>query len=35
MTEDETRAELIDPTLRESGWEMEDVKVNLKTEIAL
>ena len=30
MTEDETRAELIDPKLRESGWEMEDVKVNFK-----
>ena len=28
MTEDETRAELIDPKLRESGWEMEDAKVN-------
>ena len=28
MTEDETRAELIDPKLRESGWEMEDAKIN-------
>lgn len=28
MTEDETRAELIDPKLRLSGWEMEDAKVN-------
>ena len=28
MTEDETRAELIDPKLRESGWEMDDAKVN-------
>ena len=28
MTEDETRAELIDPKLRESGWEMGDAKVN-------
>jgi type I restriction enzyme R subunit len=28
MTEDETRAELIDPKLRLSGWEMEDAKIN-------
>ena len=28
MTEDETRAELIDPKLRLSGWEMDDAKVN-------
>ncbi|MEN9997564.1 MAG: hypothetical protein RI922_554 [Bacteroidota bacterium] len=28
MTEDETRAELIDPKLRLSGWDMEDAKVN-------
>ncbi len=28
MTEDETRAELIDPKLRLSGWEIEDAKVN-------
>jgi type I restriction enzyme R subunit len=28
MKEDETRAELIDPKLRLSGWEMEDAKVN-------
>jgi type I restriction enzyme R subunit len=28
MTEDDTRALLIDPKLRESGWDMEDAKVN-------
>ena len=28
MTEDDTRALLIDPKLRESGWEMDDAKVN-------
>ena len=28
MTEDETRAKLIDPKLRLSGWEMKDAKVN-------
>ena len=28
MTEDDTRALLIDPKLRESGWEMDEAKVN-------
>jgi type I restriction enzyme R subunit len=28
MTEDDTRALLIDPKLRESGWEIDDAKVN-------
>jgi hypothetical protein len=35
MTEDETRAELIDPKLRLSGWEMGDGRCESESQLSL